>query len=51
MTFKKIVSILFFFIAVLLINATAGTKATISFLVLVIVGQLVVNVNKLNITL
>ena len=44
---KKIVGVLFFFIAVLLINSIAGTKATIYFLIIVVVGQLIVNSDKI----
>jgi len=51
MTINKIISILFFFIAVLIISVTAGKKATMYFLVLVIIGQLVFNANKLKIIL
>jgi len=46
MNFNKIISLIFFFIAVLIILNVAGKKATFYFLTLVIVGQLVVNAGK-----
>jgi hypothetical protein len=39
--------ILFFFVCVLLVNLLAGTKATVYFLVLVLLGQLTFNASKI----
>lgn len=47
MTSNKIISIAFFFIAVLLINTFVGKKATFYFLGLVLLGQLIVNTENI----